>query len=253
MRITSAENKKLKEARRLLEEREALILEGEKLVLELLERKRGIIFLFLADDEDFSEVVKKAENIGIEPIFMPRRLFKKISDLKTPPGVALIYEKPRWKERITTDYKALLLDRVQDPTNVGTILRSAYSFGVNAVYLSEGCASPWGEKVVRASAGAVIRLPVFERQNLEKKLEEFTKREFKILGAYPEGGFAPWGVDLTPPWALVVGNESRGISPELLRFITTKITIPMKKGESLNVAVSASIILYEFARQGVRK
>ncbi len=250
MRITSPENKKLKEARRLLEEREALILEGEKLALEVLERKRGIIFLFLADDEEYPEVVKKATNIGIEPIFMPRRLFKKISELKTPPGVAVIYERPFWKEKIKENYKALVLDRVQDPTNVGSILRTAYAFGVDAVYLSEGCASPWSEKVVRASAGAVIRLPVFDKQNLERKLEDFADRGFKIIGAYPEGGFAPWGVDMTPPWVVVVGNESRGISSDLLRFLTTKVTIPMRKGESLNVAVSTSIILYEFVRQG---
>ncbi len=228
--------KRAKEARELLKERQAVALEGKHLVLDGLSWGLKPIFLFISKKEP--EVIEKAREKGLEPIFVGPRVMKTLSTLKTPPGHLLLVEPPVWKE---TDFsKVVVLEQVQDPTNVGSILRTAYCLGYDAVYTDESSAHPFSPKVVRSSAGYSLKIPVF-RVNIFEKMKQWRNRG-EVLGTFPKEGKKP--EPLKGKFAVVFGNESRGISREMGNLISRRITIPMKRGESLGVAASAAIVLY---------
>ena len=144
----------------------------------------------------------------------------------------------------------LLLDGVQDPGNVGTLLRSAEAFGAAAVLVTEGTADVWNGKALRASAGAAFRVPVVRwSAALQGALRGL---EMRVLAAVAsEDGAVPVGdAELAAGCVLVVGNEGRGVSAEMLQVADGRITLPMLgRTESLNAAVAGSVMLYEAARQ----
>ncbi len=228
--------KKVKEARELLKNREAVPLEGKHLVADGLRWGLKPLYLFLSKEDP--QVIALAEKRGISPIFIGERAMRSLSSLKTPPGELLLVAPPQWKEEDFS--KIVVLEEVQDPTNVGSILRTAYCLGYDAVYIDAHSAHPFSPKTVRASAGYSLRMPVF-RVALPEKLREWKGRK-RILGTFPKGGEAP--KPLKEDFVLIFGNESRGISPQLSQLVERKLTIPMERGESLGVAASAAILLY---------
>jgi TrmH family RNA methyltransferase len=142
---------------------------------------------------------------------------------------------------------AVLLEDIQDPGNVGTILRSAAAAGAAAVWLSRGCADPWSPKVLRAAMGAHFRLAVHPGADLVAVAGAFRGR---VVAAQPQAGRSLYDCPLTGPLALVVGNEGAGVSAELLAQADEAVSIPMAPGaESLNAAVAAAVCLFEAVRQ----
>jgi TrmH family RNA methyltransferase len=139
---------------------------------------------------------------------------------------------------------------LQDPGNLGTLLRSAEAFGVEGLVLTRTSVNPWNEKVIRGSAGSIFRVPClsgFESLELLRNLE---RNGFRFVAATPKSGIDFREADFQGRFALILGNEGKGLSEEVLTRVQTKIRIPMTPGiESLNVAVAASIILCEAARQ----
>ncbi len=226
----------VQEAKKLLKERLAVALEGRHLVLDGLSWGLKPIYLFLTKEEP--AVLSEAEKRGIEPIFISEKNMAKLSSLKTPPGELLLVEPPSWKEG--NFQKIVVLEAVQDPTNAGSIIRTAYCLGYDALYIDTASAHPFSSKTVRASAGYSLKIPVF-RTSLKEKLQGW-KGKFSILGTFPSGGQPP--EKTSPPFAVVFGNESRGISSELAEVLDQKISITMERGESLGVASAAAIILY---------
>ncbi len=222
--ITSASNPKLRLVHRLLESRRQREKEG----------------LFVVEGED---LVQAADEAGIDPVELLRAgedveadLLAKISTMAHPPKVMGIYRRDalrRWVEPVS-----LSLWRVADPGNLGTILRSADAFGAS-VALSPGCADPTGPKAVRASAGAVFRVPI-------AGFDEPRGRRIALVAG--RGGKLA-DLDTGVPVTYVLGAEREGLPEDIVAACDESATIPLAPGaESLNVAVAGAIALYEHRR-----
>ena len=143
-----------------------------------------------------------------------------------------------------------MLEDIQDPGNVGSMLRSAAAAGVAQAFLSKGCAFAWSPKVLRAGQGGHFHLEIFEDVDLVDWARNFRGA---LVAAVAHGGESLFEARLAAPIAVAVGNEGAGLSPALLAAATRRVSIPMPGGfESLNAAAAAAVCLFECARQGVR-
>lgn len=141
----------------------------------------------------------------------------------------------------------VLLDGLQDPGNMGTILRTAAAAGCRGVLLTEGCTDPYGEKAVRSSMGSILRMPIYKGLTLDDVREIRAASGLSLIGTALEGGVPYRRAGALPDAIFVFGNEGSGIRPELLALCDRKLYIPMDGGvESLNVAASAAILLFHF-------
>jgi RNA methyltransferase, TrmH family len=187
------------------------------------------------------------ELAALDPVELGQAAFGAIADAETPQGVVAVF--PIELARLEADCGPLLLvlDGLQDPGNLGTVVRSAVGSGVVGALAVRGGADPFGPKAVRAAAGALFRLPIARPSDAELSA---------ALGGRPvwlaeaRGGERYDLVDWRRPGALVIGSEGEGASPELRELATGRVSIPLRGGlESLNAGVAASILLFEAARQ----
>ncbi|MEO8342838.1 MAG: RNA methyltransferase [Gallionella sp.] len=175
------------------------------------------------------------------------RLFAELSELKTPTGIFALIDVLQPDRPIAQSRFALLLEDIQDPGNLGSMLRSAAAAGCDVVFLSSGCADAWSPKVLRAAMGGHFALCIYEQQDLTGVAQVFNGM---LLAAILQATRSLYDCDLRGNVALLVGNEGAGLSDELLNFATHKITIPMQgKVESLNAAAATAICLFEVVRQ----
>lgn len=145
----------------------------------------------------------------------------------------------------------LLLEAIQDPGNLGTLIRSAEAFSVERVFLSPGCANPWSPKVLRASAGSVFRQPV-RKQSLSSAITALQRDGVRIVGAVARqrGAQLSFTAALAAPLGVVIGNEGSGLSADILSLVDERVYIPCAT-ESLNAAVAGSLLLYDAVSRGV--
>jgi TrmH family RNA methyltransferase len=144
----------------------------------------------------------------------------------------------------------LLLDDIQDPANVGAILRSGEAFGAAAALLTPGCAWPFSPRALRASAGSAFRLPVCARVTAREAVAWARRHGIELAGAEAHGGEAPESLAAARPLALVIGSEGHGISPEIAAALDHRITLPLAgRVESLNAAVAAGVLLHALRRR----
>lgn len=180
------------------------------------------------------------------------RLFSSAAETQTPQGVAaLVRPRPAsFDDVVRGTALVVVLAAVQDPGNVGTILRSAEALGATGAIASRGTANPYAPKALRASAGSALRLPVLIGIALPVVLAQLRMANVRLYAASLTGGVAPAEVDLRGPCALLVGNEGAGLPAEAARSADACLRIPLAAPvDSLNAAVAASILLYEAARQ----
>jgi TrmH family RNA methyltransferase len=192
-------------------------------------------------------------NSHVETLLLPDKLFATAVPSQTPQGVAaLVQLKTFTVNEILASTPAgplLVVAGLQDPGNLGTIIRSAEAFGAHGVLLSEGTVSAYNSKVVRASAGSVFRVPIANAK-LEPLLAELHERGFRLIASSSHKGVPLHEAHLHGPAAIFVGNEGAGIDKKLLGKMDELVMIPHSpRVESLNAGIAASIILYEAARQ----
>ena len=202
---------------------------------------------------------RKEENriflLPVKPEVVSDEVFARMSDTQSPQGVLAVLKQPGYTlEQILDGGKKapllLLLEHLQDPGNLGTILRSAEGAGVSGVILSADSVDLFNPKVVRSTMGAIFRLPFFYAENFSQTICEIKKKGIRIFAADLEGSRDYDLEDYTAPSAFLIGNESRGLSEEAKALADRRIFIPMEgKLESLNAAVSAAVLVYEGARQ----
>ncbi len=174
-------------------------------------------------------------------------LFKSLSTVDSPTGVIALVRTPRGGEVQVRAPLVLLLEDIQDPGNVGTLLRSAAAAGAGHVLLSARCAFAWSPKVLRAAMGAHFALNIVEGADLAAFLARYQGTSVALAG---RGEASLYDLDMTKPIAIVVGNEGAGLSPALLEAATMRASIPMPgRVESLNAATAGSICLFEAVRQ----
>jgi TrmH family RNA methyltransferase len=176
----------------------------------------------------------------------------RVVDAVTSQGVAAVATIPTvgHDEVLARDGLVVVCDRVGDPGNVGTIARSLEAAGAAGLVLTAGSADPFGPKVVRASAGAVFRIPIATDGGPVELAESARRAGRRVLATTMTGGTAHTSIDLTGRVALVVGNESHGVAPEVLADADELVTIEMDgPTESLNVAMAATVLVFEAQRQ----
>ncbi|MEN9559913.1 MAG: hypothetical protein RLZZ502_1124 [Pseudomonadota bacterium] len=172
-------------------------------------------------------------------------LFDALSGLSTPTGILGLGKVPQAVfDACTPRLKVLALDDVQDPGNLGTLLRTAAAAGVDEVWCSPHCAFAWAPKTLRASQGMQFALRVHEQVNLLQALESF-KGSVVATALHEAKDYRRW--QASDSWCLIMGSEGQGVSPALLARAEQKLCLPMRTGvESLNVAVAAGVLLYHF-------
>jgi TrmH family RNA methyltransferase len=253
--ITSLANEKVKLARSLhrrrgREKERLFIVEGVRLCQEVL--RAGVIpaLLFYTPDvaaEGVKRLLQAFADVGKRGMAVSEEVMRAISDTQTPQGVLAVVpisEKPPGEGLL------LIVDRLRDPGNLGTILRSAWAAGVGQAVTTKGTVDIYSPKVVRGAMGTHFHLslaPDKEWKEIEPLLEER-----QVLLADARGEVAYHEVDWSRPSALIIGGEAEGASEEAKCLAHKRVYIPMPGGaESLNAAVAASIILFEAARQQV--
>lgn len=259
--ISSRDNPIIKETASLKEKkyRDALglyLVEGPNLVKELTEfgGRPRFIFLKAGADAEAQEIAALAK----EPAAvyeLTGEVFAKICDTGTPQGIVAVAEKKNWSEeeffRQAGDGNVLVLDRIQDPGNEGTLIRMAEAMGFKGILFIKGSADPYQPKVVRAAAGAILRTPMLFVNGPEELLALLARRGKTPFSAAMDAPHAIHETDLRKNAAIIIGNEGSGISPELMEK-SEKIKIPMSgKTESLNAAIAGAIIMYESQRQTI--
>ena len=184
---------------------------------------------------------------------MPDDLFDQVADTVTPQGILGMVDMPVYSlEEILNSRSRLylMLDDLRDPGNLGTMIRTSEAAGVAGVIMSKGTVDLFNPKVVRATMGAIFRVPFIYVDSLPETIMQMRKKEISVYGTILEESRVYDDPDYTKPSAVVVGNEANGISREVRESLSGRIHIPMEGSvESLNAAVAAAVVLYEASRQ----
>jgi TrmH family RNA methyltransferase len=230
-------------------------IEGMRILEEAI--RSGLKFkavFFRSSAENRAERLLPQLAVHVETLLLPDKLFASAVPSETPQGVAALVRCKVFKlEDVLGKSHAgplLAIAGVQDPGNLGTILRSAEAFGAGGALLGEGTVSPFNSKVIRASAGSVFRLPIVQTK-LPGILDQMRELGLRLIATSSHKGTPLDQATLTGPLAIFIGSEGAGLPHELLAEMTETVAIPHSPNvESLNAGVAASIVLYEAARQG---
>ncbi|MBQ6426628.1 MAG: RNA methyltransferase [Clostridia bacterium] len=220
-------------------------IEGEKLVREAGESGIRLTHVFAEDRSVAALYEERCEHV----FTVPRHVMEKMCESRTPQHICAIADTPKQKEQGSFEGSGFVvaLDAVQDPGNVGTIIRSADAFGAACVLLGQGCADPFSGKVLRASMGSVYHLPILQTADLHRSLSESREEGFQLICGHLKGT-----TDLklrSDRAVIVIGNEGNGVSDRVAELCDL-YRIPMKgKAESLNASAAASILIYIFAKE----
>lgn len=235
---TSINNSKIKELKKLQnkkyrDETNMFLVETKHLVKEAYD-SGYLDELLVLEGSIFS--------LDVKTNYISENVLKYLSLMPSPSEVIGICKKR--EEKLKGD-KILILDDIQDPGNLGTIIRSSVAFGVSTIVLSKGCADAYSDKVIRASQGMIFKVNII-RSDIKEVVNKLKAEDYKILGTKVDGGKEIKSVSKSEKFAIIMGNEGNGVSKEVLDLCDEYIYIPMNKNcESLNVGVATSIILYE--------
>lgn len=223
-----------------------LVLEGTRLIQDALDSGARPDFGFYTPEAADYELIARLQDRRATLIPVSNQVMQHISDTQQPQGIAVTFpipapDLPRHPRRI------LILDAIQDPGNMGTLLRTAGAAGVELVVLAPGCVDPYNPKVMRAAMGAHFRVPVIEA---EWSVIKSYCEGISVRLATGDGDVAYTAVDWTKPWALIIGNEAHGAGSQAGSTASERIAIPMAAAtESINAAAAAAVILFEAQRQ----
>lgn len=227
--------------------------EGIKLSAEAA--AAGVVeYLLITEDHVDSPVADTVSSSGGEIITVSTEVLEKVSTESAPQGMIAVcrmmddLHRTEESSNISKDDKILILDRVRDPGNLGTVMRSAEAFG-KVKLLTAGCVDIYNPKTVRGSMGAVFRIPTVDFTDTASAVEYAKSAGYRVLGAALDDTAVKLGeYPLSSKDAVIIGTEGQGISAEVLKVCDGKLYIPMTGGESLNCSVAASVIMWEMFR-----
>lgn len=251
--ITSVQNPQVKAWRALKEKRAreesgCFIAEGIKMTCEAAQHARVRSVLFESGMIDkCGDLLKTLERQGAQLYCVSEAVLKAVSEAKTPQGILACVEFP--PRRSMTGRLIVALDGVQDPGNVGTIIRTADAAGFEGVLLAPGCADVYSAKVLRATMGSIFRMAIENTPDFPAALAKLRAQGYDILSSELSG--APfYAREKSERAVLIIGNESAGVSEAASREATQRLRLPMRGGaESLNAAVAAGIMMYELGKE----
>ncbi|MCL1845699.1 MAG: RNA methyltransferase [Defluviitaleaceae bacterium] len=228
------------------------LIEGEKFIAEIPEKYNVLFYVIsqkYAETHDFSRHERRARCEIVRD-----SVLEKLADTVTPQGIIAVCEKILYKpDDVLSEIKSgfvLMGENLNDPGNVGALVRTATAAGASAVILTRGSCDVFSPKVIRAAAGAVLRLPIIANAEPCEIFDTLAKCAVKIYAAHPRGEFLPYDLNMREKFCLLVGNESHGISDAALARADATVRLPMtNETESLNASIAGSVLLYEAVRQ----
>jgi RNA methyltransferase, TrmH family len=247
----------------------AILLDGEHLVEEALNagvQLETVAFAERLVQTRAEHLITRVERSGADVVRVPEQVLAAMSPARQPSGIVAIARhgaatidevlsgrQQRAASREQPDL-VLLLDGVQDPGNVGAIVRAADGCGATAVIATEGTADPFGWKALRGAMGSTFRVPTASKQPPREAVTQLKSAGLTLLAAVPQGGRPISEVDLSRPLGILLGAEGAGLSEAMVAAADELVTIPMRPPvESLNVAITAALILYEASQQRARR
>lgn len=263
--ITSKTNPLIKEVRTLCRKRDRwqkglFIMEGIKLIDEAINNNVKIKNIFYSDKlhstKDGVEFISKIADYR-NLIYVPQNIMDQISNMENSQGIiATGYFNPLTVSTLNENSGRFLifLDEVQDPGNMGTIIRSLDAFGGDGIILGNGCVDPFNEKVVRATMGSLFRVPLYFSDDGESDIQDLRKKGYRIYATSLKSSIPNYEASYDDKFVIIIGNEANGVSDALISISDESIIIPMDgNAESLNAGVAASIIMYEAMKQTGKK
>ena len=257
--ITAKDNPKYKlwkslSSRKHREKEGLFLTEGPVLIEEALGSERTLTEALIIrsgseDNEDTAALAEKAESLNVKVYVLSGQLFDELTDTETGRDAIAVLRIPGNLPE-SVENGLVILDRIQDPGNMGTILRTAEAAGFDGVVAIKGTVDAFSPKVVRAAAGAVLRMPIRYVDSEEEAVKICREEGLLVVAGDPLGENLYEAGDLSGRTALVIGNEGAGVSDSLLARADIRAGIPMEGNtESLNAAVAAAIMMYEIVRQ----
>ena len=223
-----------------------IAIEGEHLLEEAVSSCQALKTVFLSERRELPDFVPR----GVEVLRLASDVLQSCVETQTPQGIAALLVPPvsTVEQMLLGTPLILIAVSLQDPGNLGTLIRSAEAFGATGVLTTPGTVSAWNQKAMRASAGSVFRLPVAAAT--PEAMETLEQQGVKLFAALKDDARAIDEVDLKVACALMIGNEGAGLSEDWVRMANERVTIPCPGWvESLNAAVAGSLLLYEASRQ----
>ncbi|MBB6218252.1 TrmH family RNA methyltransferase [Anaerosolibacter carboniphilus] len=262
--ISSPENSIVKHARQLTkrkmrEQWQEYIIEGVRIIKDALENEKSLKKILFCDElyetaggEELLEELMQREILLYK---IPVQLFKELSDTQNPQGIMALVSMDTYSiEDILSRDRGfyIILDRIQDPGNMGTIIRTADAAGADAIFITKGSVDLYNSKTIRSTMGSIFHLPILSTGNTSEIIALLKSQGVKIITTSLEGEKYYFEVDYREMCAIIVGNEANGVQQEDIMSSDILIKIPMLgKAESLNASVAASIVMYEVVRQRI--
>lgn len=261
-KITSKDNEFVKHVKKLKDKKyrdinNEFVIEGIKLIREAIQEKAKIKQIVICEDCENAENISKDLTYVIakfDCIYVSKQVFNSITEVQNPQGILAIVSKENKENEIDyTEDIIVALDDLQDPGNLGTILRTVDSIGLKQILVSKGTADCFNPKVVRSTMGAIFRVKIIECEDLEKTLKQVKKHHFKVMVTDLQTNNSIYDTDYKKK-VLVIGNEANGVEQKIKNLADEKVKIPMLgKTESLNASVATGIVLYEYVRQKMQE
>ncbi len=260
--ITSKDNEIIKNIRKLKEKKyrdssNEYIVEGIKLIEEAIEENANIKTIVVCEECIKDNCIDQKLLYRIAKyncIYVAEKVFSLLTDVVNPQGMLAVLEKTSSEDKMKYDEDIIVvLDGIQDPGNLGTILRTVDSVGLTQIVLSKTSVDAYNPKVVRSTMGAIFRVNIIEAEDLIATLKNMKKHKYKIVATSLAGQENIYEMDYKKT-AIVIGNESKGVSKEILEIADSKTKIPMLgKTESLNASIATGVILYEYVRRKIEQ
>ncbi len=266
--ITSTANQKIKrlvnlqKKRKLRDAEGVFLVEGIRMFREVPAQDLQEVYVsesFYGKEKNIVDEMCKKSRLRAE--ILTDNVFEHVSDTQTPQGVLCVVKQrgksgnaaELWKDKKNVPF-LMILDNLQDPGNMGTILRTAEAAGVNGILMSKDCVDIYNSKVIRSTMGSVFRMPFLYVEDLEAAILEMKEAGIKTYAAHLDGKLSYDEPDYKGPSAFMIGNEGNGLRDEIAKLADTYIIIPMAgQVESLNAAIAATVLMFETSRQRRQK
>lgn len=233
--ITSKDNELIKHIKKLKDkkyrdENKEYVVEGIKMIEEAIQEKCQIKQIIICDDCEKTSIISKEQMYEIakyECIYVTNKVFESITGVVNPQGILAIIERNNTKqENIRSEEIIVALDDIQDPGNLGTILRTVDSIGLTQILVSKGTADVYNPKVVRSSMGAIFRVNIIECEDLKQTLKNLQKQNYEIVVTSLQGKNSIYEIKYNKK-IIVIGNEANGVEKEIQELANQKVKIPM--------------------------
>lgn len=257
--ITSTSNQQMKNLSALMKkskerkEKGVFVVEGTKMVAEAPTEWIKNVYISETYENEHQHLIKELQKKGISLETVADNVFKAVSDTQTPQGILAVISTPSYAltQLLAGDKTHLLiLESVQDPGNLGTMVRTGEGAGVTGIIMNKTTVDLFNPKTIRSTMGSIYRVPFYITDNLKETLCDLKENGVNLYAAHLKGTGAYDEADYTGATGFLIGNEGNGLSDEIADLANSYIKIPMEgKVESLNAAISASLLMYEANRQ----